>query len=186
MLYRFPSYCPKNSAKTLQPFTDTFKAYYYHFYDNLPESEDVNQVQSKLDLCRNNVLIPPISGDDGPDIPMFMKEGLELHEKYLHLRNDESVVLEPKNNLTSLNQIYLFIDSMRPDFPNHLALLVRLLFYLNISNNPSDSFNLSELEYSDLARHKEIMTNAVVLLILLYFKFSKRYRTAVFTRHVRI
>ena len=65
---------------------------------------------------------------------------------------------------------------MRADFSGHFALLVRLLFYLNISNNSADGFNLSELEYSDLIRHKEIMTNAVVKLLLLYFKFTKRYR----------
>ena len=75
---------------------------------------------------------------------------------------------------------------MRSDFSSHMALLVRLLFYLNISNNSADGFNLSELEYADLVRHKEIMTNAVTRLMVLYFKFTKRYRILALIRYIGV
>lgn len=75
---------------------------------------------------------------------------------------------------------------MREDIVNHMGILVRLLFYLNIalpSNDQNDEFKsntaynqILELDLLDQSRHKDIVTHAITKTILLYLKAAKRYR----------
>ena len=109
-MYRFPSYCPPETAiKTSQVFPDAFKNQLNHYYDFFQDIDDSNQSQNKLDIARNSVVIPPISQQSQLHLPKFITEGLELHSKYLHLRNDEYIDAVWKDDNQSLTGISLFV-----------------------------------------------------------------------------
>jgi len=87
--------------------------------------------------------------------------------------------------------------------PTHIAMLVRLLYYINIGNNvqtkdqklienfieikklkpetPDEKEKIKELyrkyvDQIDLERHKEVVTKAVSAILLLLLKYSKYCR----------
>ena len=112
LLYRFPSYCSPITSRSSIPFPDAFKNQIYHYYDFTQDLEEgSSQTQSKLDIARNSVVIPPIPKDSSVHLPIFIQEGLSLHEKYLHLRNDECVnsSLKEDDGSSNLAEVYFFV-----------------------------------------------------------------------------
>jgi hypothetical protein len=92
------------------------------------------------------------------------------------------------NGLPEINQLYTVLEN---NLPQYITMLVRLLFYLNVSPNSDATSNsrtlnnlytLSDIERAeeivnrDAVRHKEIITHYISQILLDITKAAKRHR----------
>lgn len=139
-----------------------------------------------------------------------------LYWKYIATINNDSTKLDEINErirnrkenektefdvIRSIRKLY---KNLLPNMPTHIAMLVRLLYYINIGNNvqtkdqklienfieikklkpetPDEKEKIKELyrkyvDQIDLERHKEVVTKAVSAILLLLLKYSKYCHT---------
>jgi hypothetical protein len=184
MLNRYPSYCTSNWNNAHRvPLDDIQKKQFAKYFDQ--QVTDPMSLQSQLDASRHSVIVPPISSNSSEGLPLPLQEAYDMHQKYYYVPSAEG--LHDKSFQGSANpslskkavRMSIFIEYLHEEFSNHLSMLVRLLFYLNISPNvqtepPLKSFD--PLDEIDKKRHQEIVTNIISWLIVLYMKAGKRYR----------
>ena len=127
-------------------------------------------------------------------VGIFGTEASLKHQNYLKSSNF-CPILKSSPRMIQIRQFY---DALYPRLSSHITMLVRLLFYLNVStasafdhaavnesldkdiNTLSPSERLIEIGKRDTLRHKEIITNAISQLVLYTIKAAKRYNVLAF------
>jgi hypothetical protein len=187
MLYRYPSYCsPSWRSGHLLPLEQSEKKFFERYYDSV--NQESYTLQASLDLSRHSVVVPPISNSTSVGLPKPLMESYRLHDQSFYV---PSVVCRPSRDFQGSKtagaskkfiRMARFMELLHEELQNHLAMLVRLLFYLNITGHPNEVTSIDPLDELDKHRHKEILTNLISELLLMYLKAAKRYRILILCR----
>jgi hypothetical protein len=187
MLYRYPSYCsPSWQTGHRLPLDQSQRKFFERYYESA--NNESYSLQASLDLSRHSVVIPPVSEVSSLGLPKPLIESYNLHEKYLYI---PSVACRPSRDFQGSNtpgsskqftRMARFVELLHEELQGHLAMLVRLLFYLNITGNSNEVASMDPLDDLDTIRHKEILTNLIAALLLMYTQAAKRYRNRISCR----
>ncbi|KAI8898100.1 hypothetical protein BC833DRAFT_620614 [Globomyces pollinis-pini] len=211
--YRYPSYFLPDLHQTIPgyvpgmcvPLSNNSKRLLYQYYNPIVGQLD-NALQAHLEISRHSVIVHPNSFSNQYGIPISIQESIDVHMKNLHIAasslqlakerqisQQKCFYNEDKSTDMPLHTLYIkqFYETMSIELPQIITMLIRLLFYLNISatgeSNASDFSKLEnltglsedqrkiEFEKLENIKHRESVTHVVSCLILLILIVSKRY-----------
>ncbi|KAJ3253529.1 Factor arrest protein 11 [Boothiomyces macroporosus] len=223
LMNRYPSYYipdPALDVPNYQPgMLDNVPSTLHKSLANIYQLADPaleNNIAAQLEAARNGVVIHPLL-ESTCDNPPFIVESIELHKKYLYTTPGQIQIarerrfkeqfhasLEAPLELFQLNprkypklsrakELY---ESLLPDLPQNITMLVRLLFYLNVAtgvenisieqisseklNALSPEERMLELDRIDNFRHKEIVTFVISSILIILLKSAKKYHILAF------
>jgi hypothetical protein len=209
--HRYPSYYfpePVLGSVRLPIPQKQLDQVYSKFYEWAPVDLNRESIQNYLEAARYSVFEPPLE-DKQFEPPVSIVEADSTYQKYLwgivyHDQMEKAKAhvdakyeygdLADKN--ARFRRIKRLYTTLGPTMAGHMSMLIRLLFYLNVSPS-SDVYSndhgrddihlfpehekLAEILRRDGVRHKEIITNAISQIILDLLKSSKRFRKRYFT-----